>query len=125
VDNTKDAERKARYKVGQYVLHTMFPLKEKPEKIVMIDQVRFNDSGKAEYWLLYAQLDLDSLSIKKESGGSGCWAEECFAEIKDPVIKLIAEKQMIEDEINKLSDKIKILRATREKIDFALKIIAP
>ena len=59
--NTKNTERKPRYKVGQYVLYTMFPEKEDPKKLVKIDVAGITDSEKPRYGILYTQLDLDNL----------------------------------------------------------------
>jgi len=112
------------YQDGQYLLHTMFPEKNVPSTLVKIDGVHENSAGEPVYFIAYTlSVDTEYGTIKCGGGGSGTWAENCFAPIKDPKLRLIAERQQKIDKIEEFRRKAAFLEKQSASIYYALTLL--
>ena len=113
-------------KKGQYVLYCMFPEKgQKPKEVVRIAGVSEPECGKARYGIEYAKWDMKNLQICVGGGASYSWAEDCFAEITDPIQKLIVKKQENIDHIKDFDRQAARLMGENNAINTALRLLIP
>lgn len=113
-------------KKGQYVLYCMFPEKgQKPKEVVRIAGVSEPECGKNRYGIEYAKWDMKNLRICEGGGSSWSWPEDCFAEITDPVQKLIAKRQENLDQISEIKSQINQLEQENTAIYYSLRLLVP